>query len=206
MSVAAAVKVHFFYDLKSPYVLLAWNRTRELAKKVPVVYTPYALDIESLVGSPRARSSSQLAKAKYFYHDARRSAPPGVYIRGPARVYDSRIALLGSVYAKQHSDDAFHGYSEELMKRFFARGTSPVGIEIDNPQHINRLLSEFNVPSGFLSYYLSEEALDTMQEANNKAEEMGVFGVPMYVVEREGKAPEPYFGQNRLPDIEKLVL
>ena len=59
-------------------------------------------------------------KVRYLYADARRFANQrGLIIRGPQKIFDSRLALISGLYAERHG--RFCEYSMRVFERFFRR-------------------------------------------------------------------------------------
>ena len=90
---------------------LAYDLERETG--VQIDRLPYTLDIPSYLGSAKVdgrgsvleetRNAHQWRRVKYSYMDCRREANrSGLTIRGPQKIFDSSLANIGMLYAKQN--------------------------------------------------------------------------------------------------------
>ena len=184
-------KITHYFDYKSPYAYLAQADTFQLQEDydVEIDWLPYTLDIPSFLGSAEvdaagqvlheSRNAHQWRRVKYSYMDCRREANRrGLVIRGPQKIFDSSIAHIGMLYAKHRGD--FRAYHNALYERFWRRE-----LDIENPEVVQRVLKDVGVDtSGFLDY-LSGEGRQEHDRLRSAAEEMGVFGVPSYLVNGE---------------------
>ena len=187
----AIKKITHYFDYKSPYAYLAQAEMFQLQDEyeVEIDWLPYTLDIPSYLGSARvdasgkvleeARNAHQWRRVKYSYMDCRREANRrGLVIRGPQKIFDSSIAHIGMLYAKRYAD--FRRYHDTVYERFWRRE-----LDIENPEVIQSVLKEVGIDtSGFLAY-LKGEGRQEHDRLHNAAEELGVFGVPSYVVNGE---------------------
>src|ERR1700741_2313290 len=92
-------EVEMYSDYKSPYAFLAFDPAFALEERyrVHVRWIPFQLRIKG----KGERSEYSEHKARYSYLDARRWAKPrGLLLRGPLKVYDTRQALIGGLYAE----------------------------------------------------------------------------------------------------------
>ena len=187
----AISKIAHYFDYKSPYAYLAQADTLQLQEDydVEIDWLPYTLDIPSFLGSAavdaagkvlhESRNAHQWRRVKYSYMDCRREANRrGLVIRGPQKIFDSSIAHIGMLYAKRSGD--FRAYHNTVYERFWRRE-----LDIENPEVVQRVLKEVGIESrGFLDY-LSGEGRQEHDRLHSAAEEMGVFGVPSYLVNGE---------------------
>jgi 2-hydroxychromene-2-carboxylate isomerase len=202
----AVSKITHYFDYKSPYAYLAQADTFQLQDdyEVKIDWLPYTLDIPSYLGSAEvdaagkvlreSRSAHQWRRVKYSYMDCRREANQrGLVVRGTQKIFDSSIAHIGLLYAKKQGD--FRRYHETVYERFWRRE-----LDIENPEVVQRVLQETGISvSGFLDY-LEGEGRQEHDRLRNAAEEMGVFGVPSYLVNGE-----LFWGNERLVRVrEKL--
>lgn len=187
----ALEKITHYFDYKSPYAYLAQEATYRLARDfdIEIDWLPLTLDIPSFLGSAAVdasgkvlsenRNAHQWRRVKYSYMDCRREANRrGLVIRGPQKIFDSSVAHIGMLYAKQRGD--FRAYHDTVYERFWRRE-----LDIENPELIGHILTEVGVDaSGFLDY-LHDEGRHEHDRVVGEAEAGGVFGVPSYVVNGE---------------------
>ena len=184
-------KITHYFDYKSPYAYLAQADTFQLQEDydVEIDWLPYTLDIPSFLGSAEvdaagqvlreSRNAHQWRRVRYSYMDCRREANRrGLVIRGPQKIFESSIAHIGMLYAKHRGD--FRAYHNVVYEHFWRRE-----LDIENPEVVQRVLKDVGVDtSGFLDY-LSGEGRQEHDRLRSAAEEMGVFGVPSYLVNGE---------------------
>jgi len=197
-----------YMDFKSPYAYIAKNPTYEIADQlgIEVDWRPLTLDIPSFLGSARLdergkvvesqRTPQQWAGVKYAYHDARRYASlRGITLRGTVKIWDSRLAGIGMLWAKAHGRGVLRAYLDRVYEPFWKRE-----LDIEDPAVVQRVLrdSGANV-DGFIAHATGEGKLqyDDMQRAIFEA---GIFGVPTYVV-----ADEVFWGREHLPMVRWLL-
>jgi 2-hydroxychromene-2-carboxylate isomerase len=199
-------KVTHYFDYKSPYAYLAQADTFQLQDNydIEVDWLPYTLDIPSYLGSAKvdatgtvleeSRNAHQWRRVKYSYMDCRREANRrGLVIRGTQKIFDSSIAHIGLFYAKKHGD--FRRYHNTVYERFWRRE-----LDIENPEVVQSVLKETGIEtSGFLGY-LQGEGRQEHDRLRNAAEEMGVFGVPSYLVNGE-----LFWGNERLVRVQEKL-
>ena len=175
--------IPFYIDLKSPYSYVAAHRGLALSRagKVTFDWLPYTLDIAG-----RAGGDGWLNRVRYLYRDVRRFATPlGLTVRGPEKVYDSTVAQIGLLYAKQAG--VHEAYIGNVFTAFFNRELAPDDIEAVAAQ----LEACGCDPAGFATY-LDGDGRALHDDIRAKAEEAGVFGVPSLIV-----GGELYWGQDR---------
>jgi 2-hydroxychromene-2-carboxylate isomerase len=184
-------RITHYFDYKSPYAYLAQEETFRLQNdfNVEVDLVPYTLDIPSYLGSAEVdetgrvlqenRNAHQWRRVRYSYMDCRREASRrGLTLRGPRKIFDSSLAHIGMLYAKQRGN--FRLYHDTVYGRFWKRE-----LDIENPLMVKQVLAEAGVdPSDFLSY-LNGEGRQEHDRLRAEAERLGVFGVPSYLVNDE---------------------
>ncbi len=183
----AVVKLYF--DYKSPFAFLASGPAFELDRRydVQVRWIPYQLRIKDR----GQRSENSDWKARYSYLDARRFATPrGLVIKGPKKVYDTRVALIGGLLAMRAG--CFRRYTEEAYARFFRRE-----LELDEPDAIAALLTECGVSAEDYRRYLEGDGAVDYERCQEEAQGDHIFGVPIFVFR-----DEPFWGHDRLPVLE----
>ncbi len=191
-------------DFKSPYAYLAIEPTRQLASELGIAidWQPFVLDIPSYLGSARldksgnvatqSRSAEQWSGVKYAYLDCRRYANlRGLTIRGTTKIWDSNLAAVGLLWAKQQNNEVLNQYIDLVYEPFWKRE-----LDLEDVNAIEQTLERAGAEiSGFKEYAASTGADDNarlqMQNFNR-----GIFGVPTYEVARQ-----LYFGREHLPRV-----
>ncbi len=174
-------EVTLYIDYKSPYAYLAKDPAYELERELDLrlKWLPYTLYIPDFLGSVEERNPHQWRRVRYSYMDARRLANRRkLTLRGPQKIFDSSIASIGMLYAQHHG--VFRAYNDLVFERFWKRE-----LEIEDPEVIAGVLKESGAdPNGFRDFLAGEGRAEHDRIAK-EAEEIGVFGVPMFVYEGE---------------------
>lgn len=193
-----------YLDFKSPYAYLAWEPTRAMARElgVAVDWRPFVLDIPSYLGSAsldrsgkvatQSRSRSQWSGVKYAYFDCRRYANlRGLTVRGTEKIWDTNLAAVGMLWAKNQGDAVLERYIDAVYEPFWRRA-----LDVEDVAVIRRVLIDAGADvEGFEDYARGPGTVenDALQEA---AFDAGIFGVPTYVVDGQ-----VFFGREHLPRI-----
>ena len=184
-----------YYDYKSPFAYLAAEPAFALPERyaVELRWIPFQLRLKG----KGERSQYSEWKALYSYLDARRWANRrgGFKIRGPRKVYDSRPALIGGLFAGR--EGCFRDYTLATYARFFDHR-----LELDLPEQIAQSFDEWLGAGGaarYLAYYVGEGARD-FDAAMEEAHADHVFGVPLFFFRGE-----PFWGHDRMPLLEERL-
>jgi 2-hydroxychromene-2-carboxylate isomerase len=168
-------------DYKSPYAFVAkaWAYDLEADYDIALQWRPYTLDIPSYLGSVTDRSPHQWRRVRYSYSDARRYAnKQGLILRGPEKIFASRLAQIGMLYAEAHG--VFRRYNDLAFERFWQRA-----FDVENIDAVAVLLGEAGAPAaGFAAFAAGEGGIEH-DRLREQAEAFGVFGVPTFVFEGE---------------------
>lgn len=198
-----------YLDIKSPYAFVARDPTRALAARhgIDIDWRPLTLDIPSYLGSARIgargkvvesnRSAGQWDAVRYAYHDARRyAALEGHTLRGTTRIWDSSLAHMGLLWAREQGSDVLDAYLDGVYPKFWRRE-----LDIETLAVIERELGAAGADvAGFADYAQGEgrESHDRLQAAIFDA---GIFGVPSYVLPKHLDAGDFFFGREHLPRV-----
>jgi 2-hydroxychromene-2-carboxylate isomerase len=177
----AARSITVYIDYKSPYAYLAKDPAWELEREfdVRLDWLPYTLDIPEFLGTVEGRNPHQWRRVRYSYMDARRLANRrGLTVRGPQKLFDSSIAAIGMLYAERH--EVFRKYNDLVFERFWKRA-----LDIEDREAIRMALSEAGAPVADFFDCLDGDGRRAHDRICRQAEEIGVFGVPTFVVDGE---------------------
>jgi 2-hydroxychromene-2-carboxylate isomerase len=199
--------IKIYSDYKSPYAYLAKDLAYELEREtgVRLDWLPYTLDIPAYLGSAKvdaaggvleeSRNAHQWRRVKYSYMDCRREANRrGLTIRGPRKIFDSSLANIGMLYAKQH--DVLRDYHDCVFERFWKRE-----LDIESPAALAAVLAECGADTADFAAFLAGDGRRQLQDIQREAEAAGVFGVPSFLLE-DG---DLYWGREHLPRIRELL-
>ena len=173
--------VSVYIDYKSPYAYLVKDRAWELEREfdVRLDWLHYTLEIPEFLGTVEGRNAHQWRRIRYSYMDARRLANRrGLTVRGPQKIFDSSIAAIGMLYAERH--DVFRKYNDLVFERFWKRA-----LDIEDREAIRAVLSEAGAPVAGFFDFLDGDGCIAHDRICRQAEEIGVFGVPTFVVDGE---------------------
>ena len=202
---ARTIKV--YTDYKSPYAYLAKDLAYDLERETGarLDWLPYTLDISQFLGTARLdasgkvieenRNAHQWRRVKYSYLDCRREAARrDLVIRGPQKIWDSSLANVGMLYAKQHG--VFRAYHDRVFERFWRRE-----LDIEDVAVLAAVLRECGTDvSGFASFAAGDGRRQLL-EIQQEAEAAGVFGVTSFLLD-DG---DLYWGREHLPRIKELL-
>ena len=197
-----------YIDYKSPFAFAAKDPTYELEDQlgIEIDWRPLTLDIPSFLGSARLdkqgkvaesnRTAQQWTGVRYAYRDARRyAALRGYTLRGTEKIWDSSLAHIGMLWAKQQGRAVLRAYSDRVYVPFWKRE-----LDIEDPSVVRSVLREAGCDvAGFLEY-LTGEGRAIHDEMQPMIFDAGIFGVPSYVVEGE-----LFFGREHLPMVRWLL-
>ncbi len=199
--------ITIYSDYKSPYAYLAVASADGLARDYGAIveWRPYILDIPSFLGAAQIadtgeiitedRNAHQWRRVRYSYMDVRRySRRQGLTIRGPRKIFDSSIAAVGMLYSQFQG--VFRPYHDLVFERFFKRE-----LDIEDPAVIAAVLAEAGADIAGFDEYLKEGGPAEVARIQSEAEELGVFGVPTFVIDGE-----IFWGREHLPLIEELLV
>ena len=177
----ATREVTVYTDYKSPYAYLAVRPAYalEIEYDVRLNWLPYTLNIPLYLGGVEDRNDHQWRRVRYSYMDARRLANRvGLVVRGPKKIFDSSLAGIGLLFAKKQG--AFRAYNDIVFDRFWKRE-----LDIEDAQALTAVLDEAGADTtGFLDY-LQNEGRREHDRGIEEAHDLGVFGVPMFVLDGE---------------------
>jgi 2-hydroxychromene-2-carboxylate isomerase len=173
--------IPFYIDFKSPYAYLAIAPTRLLERDfdVRLDWMPLTLHIPNYLDAVDERTAHNWRRVRYSYMDARRLANRvGLTIRGPQKVFDTRIASIALMYAK--GKPGFDRFVDLGFERFFKRE-----LDVENEQVMAALLQEAGIDASGFGAYLHGPGGRQHDADRVKTEESGVFGVPSLVLRGE---------------------
>jgi len=195
-----AKTLDIYVDYKSPYAYLsiepAWTFERDF--DVTLNWLPYTLDIASYRGSAEVdgdkrvvqaeRSAYQWRRVRYTYMDVRRHANlRGLTILGTQKIWDSSLAAIGMLYAKERG--AFRAYTDITFERFWRRA-----LDIEDVSVVAAVLEEAGADAADVSAYADGEGRALLDTVQAQADEVGVFGVPSIVLDGE-----VFWGREQFP-------
>ncbi len=181
--------IKFYYDLKSPFTFLAFDPALDLERthRVRIRFIPHVFDFDAYGGALEARNERDWRKVRYLYRDVRRFAGErGIIIRGPQRLFDSRLALMSGLFVDQHGK--FREYARRVWELFFRRE-----LDIEKFDQLAPLLDNVGLaPEAFKRYCEADGPCD-LAAALAEGERDKIFGVPTLLID-----DEPFWGNDRV--------
>ncbi|MBS0240824.1 MAG: DsbA family protein [Proteobacteria bacterium] len=201
------ITIKVYSDYKSPYAYLAKDLAYDLERETGATldWLPYTLDIPAYLGSAKvdrdgrvleeARNAHQWRRVKYSYMDCRREANlRGLTIRGTQKIWDSSLANIGMLYAKEQG--CFRAYHDRVFERFWRRE-----LDIESVEVLSRLVDECGGDGSGFGAYAGDEGRKRLVQVQLEAEAQGVFGVPSFLLP-DG---DLYWGREHLPRVRELI-
>jgi len=201
-------RLKVYSDYKSPYAYLTKDITYELERQTGVTldWLPYTLDIPAYLGSAKvdgagnvleqSRNAHQWRRVRYSYMDCRREANlRGLTIRGPRKIFDSRLANIGLLYAKQRG--IFRDYHDQVFERFWKRD-----LDIESVEALADVLAQAGANTTEFLAFVEGDGRQRLEAIQREAEAAGVFGVPSYLLD-DG---DLYWGREHLQRIRELLI
>ena len=188
----ATKEVKMYSDFKSPFAYLAFEPGLALEKRyqVKVSWKPFQLRIKD----KGQRSVYSEYKTRYSYLDARRWAKPrGLVIRSQLKVYDTRIALIGGLFAQKHGQ--LLPFNLKVYELFWKRELVP-----DDADQVATLVANFGLSADEYRDYLANEGAVEYDRLQEEAAADHIFGVPIFLFE-----DEPFWGYDRIPMLEERL-
>lgn len=189
--------IKLYYDYKSPFTYLAMQPMYDLeqAYRITLRYLPLELNVKGAFGGNLdQRDERNWRKVRYLYLDARRYANArGLVIRGPQKIFDSRLSLMSGMWADRHGK--FRPYSDRVFERFFKRE-----LDIEDGSALAKVMAEVGLDAAGFAKYILSDGPRALQAAAEEAERDGAFGVPTMIL-----AGEPFWGNDRVEWIAKKL-
>ncbi len=199
--------IKVYSDYKSPYAYLAKDLVYDLEREagVEIDWLPYTLDIPAYLGSAKldtsggvaeeSRNAHQWRRVKYSYMDCRREANRrGLTIRGTQKIWDSSLANIGMLYAKERG--VLRCYHDRVFERFWKRE-----LDIESVPVLAAVLAECGADAADFGAYAEGTGRVLLAQVQTEAEAAGVFGVTSFLLD-DG---DLYWGREHIPHIiEKL--
>ena len=95
-------------------------------------------------------------------------------IRGPLKIYDTRPALIGGLYAQ--AQGCLIDYSRRAFELFFRRE-----FEADQPDAVVTLIQNLGMSPEAFRDYLTGAGVEAYEQAQAEAAVDNIFGVPIFV-------------------------
>jgi 2-hydroxychromene-2-carboxylate isomerase len=163
--------------------------------RVRLNYIPRELNVRGAYGGNLdQRSERDWRKVRYLYLDARRYANArGIIIRGPQKIFDSKLALMSGLWADKHG--MFRPYSDRVFERFFKRE-----LNIEDGDALATVMKEVGLDADGFKHYALHDGPRDLENAFATGDRDGVFGVPTFIVDGE-----PFWGNDRVEWIVKKL-
>jgi len=182
--------IKFYYDYKSPFTYLALEPAFTLEQTHRIRLRPLPFDFNprgAYGGELEQRTERDWRKVRYLYLDVRRHANArGMIIRGPQKLFDSSIAMMGGIWVERHGK--FRPFSDRVFERFFKRE-----LNIEDISAVAAVIDEVGLDSAAFRKYAETDGARDVKASFDEGERDGAFGVPTFVC-----AGELFWGNDRV--------
>lgn len=185
------MKISFYFDCLSPYSYVASQLIRKQAWYPKVLYKPVSLPT-IMQANKNAPPGAIPNKAAWMQKDLQRHAQMHSFTLNMPATFPFPTKYLNAAIAAQ-SPNAQAQVMQALLEKVFVKGN------VDNePEAIEAYLkgNSINLPVGW-----KEKGEKIVEENTKEALEHGAFGVPTFLLVKEGSKPELFFGSDRLDQI-----
>lgn len=192
--------IDFYFDFSSPYSYLLSERIDALAARFgrKVRWHPILFGVVFKASGSAPLTLQFPAKAAYSVRDFARSAR---FMSIPYR-HPDKFPLATQIAARAYY--WLHGQDCALARRFahaVFRAVFVDNCDISEPSAVFELAATLGVdPAALEAAVQSPEIKARLKDEVDRALELGVFGGPYVVID-----DEPFFGADRLPQIEKWL-
>lgn len=185
--------IDFWFSIGSTYSYLTIMRLDGVAAETGATFTWRPFNVRALMmAQDNIPFANKPAKAAYMWRDIeRRLGKYGLHAELPAPYPLENLALANQVALVGMEEGWGKAYVIETYKRWFQRGQMP-GSE---PNLSDSLRAVGQVPDTVIARAESEATLAALEAATAEATELGLFGVPAFVVDGE-----LFWGDDRLDD------
>ncbi len=214
------MKLRFYFSLRSPFAAIALVRLRHVELPPDCSVEPVPVWPDILFGGHMDNPTDNLFKMAYLFEDAARQAEVAGLDSSMLRFLHSHFTLEeGADYSTKkvgvpisaenwalphcallHAFDAGKGWElGELMalRRFDLDGEGRANLE--DPDVVAELAESVGLEGkAATSAFEQPEYRERIRQIQQQGEKDGVFGVPFFVLEREGRPPAKFWGNDRL--------
>ena len=204
----SAAPLIVYMDFKSPYAYLAKDPTWQLEADfgIAIDWRPLTLNIPSFLGSAKVNDAGKVVEenrtprqwqgVRYAYLDAKRYARlKDILIYGPKKIWDSSLASIGMLWARQADRVVLRSYMDMVYERFWCRE-----LDIEDPEVVAGVVAEAGGDAPGFRDYLADAGRREHDELQSALHPAGLFGVPSYVIDGE-----VFFGREHLPAVRWML-
>ncbi len=193
-------RVDFHFDVVCPYAYLAHTQIEALCQRVAAElrWRPLLLGgvFQSIGAGNGPLAGMAAAKAAMNLRDMYRWAEHwGVPLSMPSGHPNRTVLAMRAIVA---ADDVARA-AKALFVRYWRDG-----LDVSDPEVVRDALDAAGLPGEQLVSAADTPACkQALRDASDDAVRAGIFGVPSFVVHRDGREPELIWGQDRLHFVEK---
>ena len=175
-----------YLDFKSPYAYLAKDPSWQLEHDfdIAIDWRPLTLDIPSFLGSAKVNDAGRVVEenrtlrqwqgVRYAYMDAKRYARlKNILIYGPQKIWDSSLAGIGMLWAKQADRGVLRAYMDIVYERFWRRE-----LDIEDADVVAAVVAEAGGDGPTFLDYVAGAGRAEHDGLQARLHDAGVFGVP----------------------------
>ena len=196
-------RLSVYIDYKSPAAFLAKDPTYALEDEfeLEIDWRPLTPDHSSRrEGNPGPEETKgerhSRVRAEYARMDQQRYArAQDLTLKHPSRDWDSTLAGIGLIWAKEQGRIVLRGYTDRVFERFWRQE-----LDIESPAALEGILSEAGANVEGFGEFAQGDGRVIHGDVQSAAQELGVFDVPSYSMDGE-----IFLGHQHLPMIRWLL-
>ncbi len=196
-------RLSVYIDYKSPAAYLAVDPTYaledefglEIDWKTLILERPIRRERKSVAEETKAERHARV-RAEYVQMDQQRyTQAQGLSLKYPSRDWDSTLAAIGLIWAKEQGRSILRSYTHRVFERFWKQE-----LDIEKATALKAILCEAGADVEGLEEYMEGDGRVIRGEIQNAALEAGIFDVPSYLIDGE-----IFLGRQHLPMIRWLL-
>jgi 2-hydroxychromene-2-carboxylate isomerase len=195
-------RVDFYFDVVCPYAYLAHTQIERICRRhgAELLWKPILLGglFRSVRGDDGPMPTMAASRAKMNLHDMHRWAELwNVPLTMPAEHPRRSVLAMRAIVACEDASRA----AKALYRAYWIDGR-----DVADPEVVRAVLDGAGLDGGKLVARCEEQTIKVHLRSNtDEAASAGAFGVPTFVVHRDGHRPELLWGQDRLQFVEELL-
>jgi 2-hydroxychromene-2-carboxylate isomerase len=189
----SSVRLIVYFDIKSPYGLVAYRPTLALEAELGIAFDwrPLTLNIPSYLGSAekrggqvvasRGRSERTWRAIRYSYHDARRYAErQGLMLKGTEKIWNSRMANIAILWVSALARPQVPDFLHAIYPPFWRRE-----LDIEDIAVIKACLESAGISAAGFEEFVDGPGGTQHDKLQSQFHSNGIYGVPTYVLDGE---------------------
>jgi 2-hydroxychromene-2-carboxylate isomerase len=189
-------QLQFFFDVVSPYAWLGWHELNACRSRLDLEVEPLPVLFGVLLDARGGVGPAEIPeKRAYTFRDVQRCAQlAGLRLSGPPRHPFNPLKALRLCAAVSDAEARFR-WAGKLLDAAWSEGR-----DLESEDTLRELLEAAQLSTDLLDAITTPALKERLRAHVDHALELGVFGVPSFVIGRE-----LFWGHDRMPHIEALL-